>query len=90
MEREPKLHFNVGGPRGWTTACGIESSSFTDKPSEWDEVDCQRCLKKRPDEYADFRASVIHGLRSQGWSKGDAEAEAADRIDRLRQKEAGQ
>lgn len=42
---EPKLHFNVGGPRGWTTACGIESASFDEK---WDDVDCKRCLRSRP------------------------------------------
>jgi hypothetical protein len=46
-EREPKLHLNVGGPRGWTTACGIESSSFVDqhKTDEHEDIDCRRCLK---------------------------------------------
>ena len=29
--------------------------------------------------------SIVHGLRQQGWSKFDAEAEAIDRIDRTRQ-----
>lgn len=33
--------------------------------------------------------SIVHGLRSQGWERGDAEAEAIDRIiirrDRLAQ-----
>ncbi len=28
--------------------------------------------------------SMVHGLRSQGWSKADAEAEAIDRIVRNR------
>jgi hypothetical protein len=49
-ETEPKLHLNVGGPRGWTTACGIESASFVDE-HESEDVDCKRCLKameKRP------------------------------------------
>ena len=50
MNKEPKIHFNVGGQRGWTTACGIESSSFVEKLDEWDEVDCKRCLRKRPDD----------------------------------------
>src|SRR5690348_16556745 len=45
--RMEKTHFNVGGPRGWTTACGIESRSFVDKPTEWNEVDCCRCLERR-------------------------------------------
>jgi hypothetical protein len=42
-----KTHLNIGGPRGWTTACGIESSSFIDqhKIADYDEVDCKRCLK---------------------------------------------
>jgi hypothetical protein len=45
---EERTHFNVGGPRGWTAACGIESSSFVGKPEDWDDVDCRRCMKKRP------------------------------------------
>lgn len=47
MSDEPKTHLNVGGPRGWTTACGIESSSFVDKhpADEHYAVDCKRCLK---------------------------------------------
>jgi hypothetical protein len=42
-----KTHLNVGGPRGWTTACGIESSSFVDlhKPEEHVDIDCKRCLR---------------------------------------------
>lgn len=48
--RAPKVHLNVGGPRGWTTACGIESSSFVDQHlvEEHDEVDCRRCLQRMP------------------------------------------
>lgn len=34
-----------------------------------------------------LRASIIHGLRSQGWSRIDAETEADDRIERYRQAE---
>jgi hypothetical protein len=44
MTREPKTHLNVGGPRGWTTACGIESHSFVTE-RDADEVDCSRCRK---------------------------------------------
>lgn len=28
--------------------------------------------------------SIVHGLRSKGWSRMDAEGEALDRIDRAR------
>lgn len=42
MERELRWHLNVGGPRGWTTACGIESASFV-RDDEVEEVDCRRC-----------------------------------------------
>lgn len=55
-----KWHLNVGGPRGWTTACGIESSSFIDahKHDEHFMIDCKRCLaamkpaQLRPGMYA--------------------------------------
>lgn len=30
--------------------------------------------------------SIVHGLRSQGWSRMDAEDEALDRIERIRQR----
>jgi hypothetical protein len=30
--------------------------------------------------------SIVHGLRSQGWSRIEAEGEALDRIERQRQK----
>lgn len=33
-----------------------------------------------------LRDSIIHGLRSQGWSKIEAENEALDRIERMRQR----
>lgn len=32
-----------------------------------------------------WRAKIIHGLRSQGWSRIEAENEADDRIERRRQ-----
>lgn len=46
-EPQTKCHLNVGGPRGWTTACGIESSDFVDQHKVDDHfmVDCKRCLK---------------------------------------------
>lgn len=46
-DRQMKVHLNVGGPRGWTTACGIESASFVDQHlvEDHDEVDCRRCLQ---------------------------------------------
>lgn len=31
-----------------------------------------------------FYESVVHGLRSRGWSRIDAEGEALDRLERLR------
>lgn len=37
-----------------------------------------------------YRASVIHNLRSNGWSKQDAEDEADYRVERLRQKQKEQ
>lgn len=61
-------------------ATGAEVGGFNSSPM----------LGKKVDEHEAFRESVIHGLRTQGWSKSDAEAEAADRVERLRQKEAGQ
>lgn len=46
MVDDPKTHLNVGGSRGWTTACGIESSSFVDQNNgQDDEVDCKKCQK---------------------------------------------
>lgn len=33
-----------------------------------------------------MREQIIHGLRSRGWSRIDAETEADDRVERLRQK----
>lgn len=33
-----------------------------------------------PDDEQKLYDSMVHGLREQGWSKGDAEAEAIDRI----------
>ena len=44
---EPRTHFNIGGARGWTTACGMESHSFVDMNAEWAQVDCAKCLKRR-------------------------------------------
>lgn len=35
-------------------------------------------------DYAVLRESIIHGLRSQGWSRIEAENEADDRIERIR------
>lgn len=40
-----KLHWNIGGPRGWTTACGIESASFVEHDDEREGVTCKRCLR---------------------------------------------
>lgn len=40
------------------------------------------------DDYTALRASIIHGLRSQGWSRIEAENEAEDRIERLRESRA--
>ena len=34
--------------------------------------------------------SIVHGLRSQGWSRIDAEGEALERIERNRQRLANQ
>ena len=34
----------------------------------------------------DFFDSVVHGLRSQGWSRDDAEDEALAKLERWRQK----
>lgn len=36
------------------------------------------------DPDAALRESMIHGLRSQGWSRIDAETEADDRIETIR------
>jgi hypothetical protein len=36
-----------------------------------------------PDEMR-FYESVVHGLRSRGWSRIEAEGEALERIERLR------
>lgn len=33
---------------------------------------------------ATLRESIVHGLRSQGWSRIDAENEADERIERMR------
>lgn len=38
----------------------------------------------RTDTEADLYESIVHGLRSQGWSRIDAESEALDRIAALR------
>lgn len=66
--KEPKIHLNVGGPRGWTTACGIESASFVDQhlTDEHDQINCERCLaaiaKATPsDDHAQHGAEVRHG-----------------------------
>ena len=37
---------------------------------------------------AAFRASVIHGLRTRGWSRQEAEDAADEKIERLRQRRA--
>jgi hypothetical protein len=42
--------------------------------------------KVMPD-HAKLRESIVHGLRSQGWDRIDAENEADDRIERMRQRE---
>lgn len=54
-EQELKVHLNIGGPRGWTTACGIESSSFIDQAKAEDhwQVDCKRCRRKLPESSKD-------------------------------------
>ena len=46
-DKDKAVHLNVGGLRGWTTACGIESSSFVDQHlvDEHEDVTCKRCLK---------------------------------------------
>lgn len=38
------------------------------------------------DDERRFFASVVHGLRSQGWAHYEAEAEALERLMRLRDK----
>jgi hypothetical protein len=40
-----------------------------------------------PEKEQQLYDSIVHGLRSQGWSRAMAEAEAIDRIDRSRHKE---
>lgn len=52
---------------------------MTDKPTEYD-VDG---LFEDPREQALY-SSVLHGLRSQGWSREDAEDEAWAKITKLR------
>jgi hypothetical protein len=42
-----------------------------------------------PDEQV-FFDSVVHGLRSRGWSKLDAEGEALERLERSRAKACGE
>lgn len=37
-----------------------------------------------------LREQIIHDLRMQGWSRIDAETEAEDRIERLRDKARGE
>lgn len=36
------------------------------------------------EDYTSFREFVIHGLRSRGWSRSEAESEADDQVERLR------
>jgi hypothetical protein len=60
-EDRRKWHFNIGGPRGWTAACGIESSSFV---SKWDEVDCQRCLNSEHAKAARLLKGLTEAQRS--------------------------
>jgi hypothetical protein len=42
-----------------------------------------KALHDRLDE---LRESIVHGLRSRGWSRIDAENEADNKIENLRQK----
>lgn len=56
--REEKLHINVGGPRGWTTACGISSANFVDKMDELEDVDCERCLNSKIGRYFLSKMSI--------------------------------
>lgn len=42
-DEDGPYHLNIGGPRGWTTACGIESASFV-SDNDLEGVDCGRCL----------------------------------------------
>jgi hypothetical protein len=39
------LHWNAGGPKGWTTACGIESANFVEHRQDRNQVTCQRCVR---------------------------------------------
>lgn len=39
-------------------------------------------------EYTSLYESMVDGMRRRGWSRIDAEGEALDRIERLRQKRA--
>lgn len=41
------------------------------------------------DEEQAFYDSVVHGLRARGWSRFDAEFEASERVERIRQKSKG-
>lgn len=41
-----------------------------------------------PAEEQGFYDSVVHDLRSRGWTRSEAEGEALDRIEKLRAKKA--
>jgi hypothetical protein len=81
QEPEPKVHLNVGGPRGWTTACGIESSSFVDKDKKEDHfmVDCKRCLKSMELGFAEDHS--VGPSRDGGSVKRSHRAEGRNWVD---------
>jgi hypothetical protein len=39
-----------------------------------------------PADEQGFYDSIVHGLRSKGWSRIEAESEALDRLEKLREK----